>query len=124
MITDAFASRDLNSNEDFIDVGDIIAVLVHIFESAGKSKTNNGKEILNVSECVDMTLNWLLNVYDRCVWLISLDNFKIFRFLSSRLFFEILRLRRASHLVTVERVNLTGVFTWNRMGNVWGVFLK
>ena len=58
----AFEQHGLRSNNDsLIDVGEILTVLVTIFENIEKNK----KDSINVPQCVDMTLNWLLNVYDR-----------------------------------------------------------
>lgn len=64
VIVNAFkADRVLANNDQLVDVDEMIAVLVTIFESVDPKR----KEIINIPQSVDMTLNWLLNVYDRCV---------------------------------------------------------
>lgn len=63
-VTSAIEQYSLRTNnDDLIDIGQIIEVLFTIFETVEKS----GKAQISVPQCVDMTLNWLLNVYDRCV---------------------------------------------------------
>ena len=60
-IKKAFEQHNLRlSNDNLVDVGEIINVLSTIFENID----TNRKESINVSQCIDMTLNWLLNVYD------------------------------------------------------------
>ena len=57
----AFEEHNLRlSNDVLIDVGEIINVLKTIFENIDKSR----KESINAPQCIDMILNWLLNVYD------------------------------------------------------------
>jgi len=57
----AFEEHNLRlSNDVLVDVGVIINVLNTIFENIDKSR----KESINAPQCVDMILNWLLNVYD------------------------------------------------------------
>lgn len=68
IVTKAFDQHGLRSNnEELIDVGQIIDVLMTIFEAVEK----NRKGAITVPLCVDMTLNWLLNVYDRYVFKIG-----------------------------------------------------
>lgn len=62
-VTNAFDRHQLTGNENLIDVGEMIDVLLTIFESVEKAR----KDAIIVPQCVDMTLNWLLNAYDRCV---------------------------------------------------------
>lgn len=58
------------SGDNLIDVGEIIKVLTTIFENIDTNRKNS----INVAQCIDMTLNWLLNVFDRyiicfeCFW--------------------------------------------------------
>lgn len=60
-ITTSFESAPkLSSNETLIDVGDMIVILLDLFGSID----DNRKAIINISQSVDMTLNWILNVYD------------------------------------------------------------
>ena len=51
------------SGDNLIDVGEIIKVLTTIFENIDTNRKNS----INVAQCIDMTLNWLLNVFDRYV---------------------------------------------------------
>ncbi|XP_057306952.1 utrophin-like isoform X3 [Hydractinia symbiolongicarpus] len=59
-VTNAFDRHQLTGNENLIDVGEMIDVLLTIFESVEKAR----KDAIIVPQCVDMTLNWLLNAYD------------------------------------------------------------
>ena len=62
VVTKAFDQHGLRTNnENLIDVGEIISILLTIFENVEKKR----KDAISVLQCVDMTLNWLLNVYDR-----------------------------------------------------------
>ena len=62
VVTKAFDQHGLRTNnENLIDVGEIISVLLTIFENVEKTR----KVAISVLQCVDMTLNWLLNVFDR-----------------------------------------------------------
>ena len=59
----AFQRHDLSAkNDSLIDVGEMIAILLTIFGNIEPTR----KEAIIVPQCVDLTLNWLLNVYDRC----------------------------------------------------------
>ena len=59
---DAFDSHGLRGrNDKLIDVGEIIECLSSLFETAAKEHP----EIINVPLSVDLTLNWILDVYDR-----------------------------------------------------------
>ena len=51
------------SGDNLIDVGEIIKVLTTIFENIDTNRKNS----INVAQCIDMTLNWLLNVFDRYI---------------------------------------------------------
>lgn len=62
MVVDAFDSHGLRGrNDKLIDVGEIIECLSTIFEAAAKVHP----QIVNVPLSVDLTLNWILDVYDR-----------------------------------------------------------
>ena len=62
VITNALQQHGLTENNDHLmDVGDMITVLLTMFENIG----DNRREFVNIPQSVDMTLNWLLNVYDR-----------------------------------------------------------
>ncbi|BFZ09985.1 hypothetical protein BsWGS_13023 [Bradybaena similaris] len=61
MVVDAFDSHGLRGrNDKLIDVGEIIECLSTIFEAAAKVHP----QIVNVPLSVDLTLNWILDVYD------------------------------------------------------------
>lgn len=57
-LSDAFAQHAANSEK--IGVLQLIGCLTTVFESLEKQHA----ALVNVPLCVDMTLNWLLNVYD------------------------------------------------------------
>ncbi|XP_035828500.1 dystrophin isoform X9 [Aplysia californica] len=58
---DAFDSHGLRGrNDKLIDVGEIIECLSTVFEAAAKEHP----DIVNVPLSVDLTLNWILDVYD------------------------------------------------------------
>ena len=60
VVTKALDQHGLRTNnENLIDVGEIICILLTIFEKVEKKR----KDAISVLQCVDMTLNWLLNVY-------------------------------------------------------------
>lgn len=62
VLTNAFDTHGLRTNNDeLIDVGEMINVLSSIFNNVEKAR----KDAICVPQCVDLTLNWLLNVYDR-----------------------------------------------------------
>ena len=53
------ARSALGDIDALVDVLQIINVLVAAFERA------EHKESINIAQCVDLVLNWLLNVFDR-----------------------------------------------------------
>ena len=66
---DVFSAHDLRANNDrVLDVSDLIAVLVAIYERLADDApllTNTPPPApVNVPLCTDLALNWLLNVYD------------------------------------------------------------
>ncbi|KAM3931893.1 utrophin isoform 2-T2 [Leptodactylus fuscus] len=55
-----FKQHELNQNQQLLSVPEIINILTTIYD--GLEEKN--KDLVNVPLCVDMCLNWLLNVYD------------------------------------------------------------
>ncbi|XP_069810343.1 utrophin isoform X2 [Dendropsophus ebraccatus] len=55
-----FKQHELNQNQQLLSVSEIISILTTAYD--GLEEKN--KELVNVPLCVDMCLNWLLNVYD------------------------------------------------------------
>ncbi|XP_068088193.1 utrophin isoform X3 [Hyperolius riggenbachi] len=55
-----FKQHELNQNQQLLSVPEIISILTSIYDSLEEKH----KELVNVPLCVDMCLNWLLNVYD------------------------------------------------------------
>ncbi len=49
----------LSNNDNLVDIMTIIDVLMAAFEKA------EHRNSINLSQSVDLTLNWILNVYDR-----------------------------------------------------------
>ena len=56
-------------NDKLLDVADMVTVLSSLYEtiaaatSSGNS-SNSGNPAVNVPLCLDLTLNWMLNIYD------------------------------------------------------------
>ncbi|XP_018411868.1 PREDICTED: utrophin-like [Nanorana parkeri] len=55
-----FKQHELNQNQQLLSVPEIISILTSIYDSIEEKH----KDLVNVPLCVDMCLNWLLNVYD------------------------------------------------------------
>lgn len=60
---EAFEQHSLKQNEQFIDIIQVISCLTSIYDRLEQQHSN----LVNVPLCVDMCLNWLLNVYDTYV---------------------------------------------------------
>lgn len=59
---DAFDSHGLRAqNDKVLDVTDMISVLKTIYDQLA----NENPSLVNVPLCLDLAVNWLLNVYDR-----------------------------------------------------------
>lgn len=48
------------SNNNLIGIGDMVETLTTVYD-----KIEVGQENISSAICIDLTLNWLLNVYDR-----------------------------------------------------------
>uniref|UniRef100_A0A4W3GWI8 Dystrophin n=1 Tax=Callorhinchus milii TaxID=7868 RepID=A0A4W3GWI8_CALMI len=57
---EAFDQRNLKQNDQLMDIMEIINCLTTIYDRLEQEHSN----LVNVPLCVDMCLNWLLNVYD------------------------------------------------------------
>ncbi|XP_062866503.1 dystrophin isoform X2 [Trichomycterus rosablanca] len=57
---EAFEQHSLKQNEQFIDIIQVISCLTTIYDRLEQQQSG----LVNVPLCVDMCLNWLLNVYD------------------------------------------------------------
>ncbi|XP_036418349.1 dystrophin isoform X3 [Colossoma macropomum] len=57
---EAFEQHNLKQNEQFIDIMQMINCLTSIYDRLEQQHSS----LVNVPLCVDMCLNWLLNVYD------------------------------------------------------------
>ncbi|XP_072514120.1 dystrophin isoform X6 [Salminus brasiliensis] len=57
---EAFELHNLKQNEQFIDIMQMINCLTNIYDRLEQQHSS----LVNVPLCVDMCLNWLLNVYD------------------------------------------------------------
>ncbi|XP_059409659.1 dystrophin isoform X4 [Carassius carassius] len=57
---EAFEQHNLKQNEQFMDIMQVINCLTSIYDRMEQQHSN----LVNVPLCVDMCLNWLLNVYD------------------------------------------------------------
>ncbi|XP_066451998.1 utrophin isoform X3 [Eleutherodactylus coqui] len=55
-----FQQHELNQNQQLLSVPEIISILTTVYD--GLEEKN--KDLVNVPLCIDMCLNWLLNVYD------------------------------------------------------------
>lgn len=73
---EAFDAHGLRGqNDKLLDVGDMVTVLFSLYETIAASNPNPGNGAgggngatggnpVNVPLCLDLALNWLLNVYD------------------------------------------------------------
>lgn len=61
-VVDVFREQEIQHGDHLMDVMEVIHALSGLFE---RLEEERGVAI-NVPLCVDMCLNWLLNVYDRC----------------------------------------------------------
>lgn len=61
-LVDVFREQELQQGEHVMDVVEVIHGLTALYE-----KLEERSILVNVPLCVDMCLNWLLNVYDRWV---------------------------------------------------------
>ncbi|XP_026060055.1 dystrophin isoform X3 [Carassius auratus] len=57
---EAFEQHNLKQNEQFMDIMQVINCLTSIYDRMEQQHSS----LVNVPLCVDMCLNWLLNVYD------------------------------------------------------------
>ncbi|XP_072851849.2 utrophin isoform X2 [Pogona vitticeps] len=57
---EAFKQHKLNQNDQLLNVQDVVGCLTTIYSGLQEKH----KDLVNVPLCVDMCLNWLLNVYD------------------------------------------------------------
>ena len=60
---EAFEQQGLRQNEQLVDVVQLGSCLTNIYTRLEKQYSS----LVNVPLCVDMCLNWLLNVYDMYV---------------------------------------------------------
>ena len=61
---EVFEQHKLNQNDQLLSVPDVINCLTTTYDGLEQMHKN----LVNVPLCVDMCLNWLLNVYDTYVW--------------------------------------------------------
>lgn len=60
-VVDMFREQDLLQSEHVMDVVEVIHALTSLYERLEEERS----VLINIPLCVDMCLNWLLNVYDR-----------------------------------------------------------
>lgn len=59
--TEEFQKQGLQGhNDNLMDVIEVINCVAAMYESSAK----NNEHLINVPLCVDLVLNWMLNVYD------------------------------------------------------------
>jgi hypothetical protein len=61
-VVDVFREQDLQHGEHVMDVVEMIHALTGLYERLEEERR---AIVVNIPLCVDMCLNWLLNVYDR-----------------------------------------------------------
>lgn len=71
-LVDIFREQDLQEAERVMDVVEMIHSLTTLYEKLEEDRSI----LVNIPLCIDMCLNWLLNVYDRWViwWTWSLTS--------------------------------------------------
>ncbi|KAM7375197.1 hypothetical protein PAMA_014334 [Pampus argenteus] len=60
MACEVFDQHGLKQNEQLLDISQLVTCLTSLYQRLEQSHSH----LVNVSLCVDMCLNWLLNVYD------------------------------------------------------------
>lgn len=60
-MVDVFRQQELQHTEHVMDVVEVIHALTSLYERLEEERS----VLINIPLCVDMCLNWLLNVYDR-----------------------------------------------------------
>ncbi len=60
-VVDVFREQELQHAEHIMDVVEVIHALTSLYEKLEEERS----VLINIPLCVDMCLNWLLNVYDR-----------------------------------------------------------
>lgn len=60
-VVDVFREQELQHAEHVMDVVEVIHALTSLYERLEEERSI----LINIPLCVDMCLNWLLNVYDR-----------------------------------------------------------
>ncbi len=60
-VVDVFREQELQHAEHIMDVVEVIHALTFLYEKLEEERS----VLINIPLCVDMCLNWLLNVYDR-----------------------------------------------------------
>lgn len=63
MVCEVFEQHSLKQNEQLLDISQLVTCLTSLYQRLEQSHSN----LVNVPLCVDMCLNWLLNVYDTYV---------------------------------------------------------
>ncbi|KAL0176015.1 hypothetical protein M9458_028345, partial [Cirrhinus mrigala] len=59
-VVDVFREQELQHAEHVMDVVEVIHALTSLYEKLEEERS----VLINIPLCVDMCLNWLLNVYD------------------------------------------------------------
>lgn len=60
MACEVFDQHGLKQNEQLLDISQLVTCLTSLYQRLEQSHSH----LVNVLLCVDMCLNWLLNVYD------------------------------------------------------------
>lgn len=63
MACEVFDQHGLKQNEQLLDISQLVTCLTSLYQRLEQ----NHSHLVNVPLCVDMCLNWLLNVYDTYV---------------------------------------------------------
>jgi hypothetical protein len=67
VVIEAFERHNMHgSHEDIIGVSEMVKVLTFIFDKLDPKE----KEDVDIPLSIDLSLNWLLNVYDRLVFIV------------------------------------------------------
>lgn len=61
---EVFDQHGLKQNEQLLDISQLVTCLTSLYQRLEQSHSH----LVNVPLCVDMCLNWLLNVYDTYDW--------------------------------------------------------
>lgn len=110
---EVFDQHGLKQNEQLLDISQLVTCLTSLYQRLEQSHSH----LVNVPLCVDMCLNWLLNVYDTYDWhthafLERLSVLMLIYFLVFVLFLAVDALERSELFHSKLESSLSARLTW------------